>query len=156
MLFCFCQTTENSIRDQQAAVWEYLPQEYKTKQMSGTAYISYKLKTGFTDSSLILPNGSQIVFKTYSQYANNPSILEGVELGSFDGKFVNLGAWCDEYLGGPEKLETLRYRVATRNAKILLTFTPIFGMTETVRQFVDGAKVIKSPPPNSLVARKSP
>jgi len=37
MIFCFCQTAENSIRDQQAAVWEYLPQEYKTKQMSGTA-----------------------------------------------------------------------------------------------------------------------
>jgi hypothetical protein len=150
MIFCFCQTAENSIRDQQSAVWEYLPQEYKTKQMSGTAYISYKLKTGFTDSSLILPNGSQIFFKTYSQYANNPSILEGVELGSFECGFVNLGAWCDEYLGGPEMLETLRFRVATRNAKILLTFTPIYGMTETVRQFVDGAKVVKTRPAELL------
>ena len=144
LIFCFAQTAENSIREQQAAVYNWLPLEFKAKQTSETAYISYKRKTGFTDSSLILPNGSQIVFKTYSQYQNNSTILEGVELGSFSPAWLNIGVWLDEYLGGPEMLDTLRYRVATRNAKILLTFTPIFGMTETVRQFVDGATVLES------------
>jgi phage terminase large subunit-like protein len=121
-----------------------LPAEFKSKQTSSNTYISYKRKTGFTDSSLILPNGSRISFKTYSQYANNPTILEGAELGSFEAKWLNIGVWLDEYLGGPEIIETLRFRLATRNSKMILTFTPIFGMTDVVKQYVDNAKVLES------------
>jgi hypothetical protein len=120
-IFCFCQTAEVSIRQQQSAVYDWLPAEYKSKQTSSNAYISYKRKTGFTDSSLILPNGSRISFKTYSQYANNPTILEGAQLGSFEAKWLNIGVWLDEYLGGPEIIETLRFRLATRNSNMILT-----------------------------------
>jgi hypothetical protein len=143
-IFCFCQTAEVSIRQQQSAVYDWLPAEFKSKQTSSNTYISYKRKTGFTDSSLILPNGSRISFKTYSQYANNPTILEGAELGSFEAKWLNIGVWLDEYLGGPEIIETLRFRLATRNSKMILTFTPIFGMTDVVKQYVDNAKVLES------------
>ena len=142
-IFCFSQTAEVSIRQQQSAVWEWLPAEFRTKQTGQNTYISYTRKNGFTDGCLILPNGSRISFKTYSQYSNNPTILEGAELGSFDGEYLNIGAWCDEFLGGPDMIETLRFRLATRNSKMILTFTPIFGMTDLVKQYVDGAKVIE-------------
>ena len=99
-IFCFAQNSEVSIRQQQSAVYDWLPMEYKQKQTSSNTYISYSAKNGFTDSSFILPNGSQVIFKYYSQFANNPTILEGAELGSLYPECVNIGAWCDEYLGG--------------------------------------------------------
>jgi hypothetical protein len=142
-IFCFAQTAEVSIRQQQSAVYDWLPAEYKTKQTSSSTYMSYKRKTGFTDNSFILPNGSRVSFKTYAAYANNPTILEGAELGSLESTWLNVGVWLDEYLGGPEIIETLRFRLATRNSKMILTFTPIFGMTDVVKQYVDGAKVLE-------------
>jgi hypothetical protein len=143
-IFCFAQTSEVSIRQQQSAVWSWLPEYLKTKFTSANAYISYKKKTGFTDSSLILPNGSQIIFKTYSQYQNNPTILEGAELGSRNPKWHNIGVWLDEYLLGPELINTLRFRLATRNSKMLVTFTPIDGWTEVIKEYLDGAITIES------------
>jgi len=143
-IFCFAQTSEVSIRQQQGAVWEALPAEMRTKQMTAGAYISYTKKNGFTDSSLILPNGSQIIFKTYSQYQNNPTILEGAELGSRHPRWHNIGVWLDEYLLGPELISTLRFRLATREAKMLVTFTPIDGYTEVIKEYLDGAKIIES------------
>jgi len=149
-IFCFAQTSEVSIRQQQSAVWAWLPERFKTKYTSANAYISYKKKTGFTDSSLILPNGSQIIFKTYSQYQNNPTILEGAELGSRSPTWYNIGVWLDEYLLGPELINTLRFRLATRNSKMLVTFTPIDGWTEVIKEYLDGATTIESRPAELL------
>jgi hypothetical protein len=150
-IFCFAQTAEVSIRQQQSAVWAWLPEHLKTKFTSANTYISYKKKTGFTDSSLILPNGSQIIFKTYSQYQNNPTILEGAELGSTNPVWHNIGVWLDEYLIGPELITTLRLgRLATRNAKMLVTFTPISGWTEVIKEYLDGATTIESRPAELL------
>ena len=143
-IMCFAQTSEVSIRQQQSAVWDWLPAELRTKQTSSGTYISYTKKNGFTDSSLILPNGSQIIFKTYSQYQNNPTILEGAELGSRSPVWHNVGCWLDEYLLGPELINTLRFRLATRNAKLLLTFTPIDGYTEVIKEYLDGATSVES------------
>lgn len=143
-IFCFAQTSEVSIRQQQSAVWGWLPAELRMKQTSSNAYISYTKKNGFTDNSLILPNGSQIIFKTYSQYQNNSTILEGAELGSRNPQWHNIGVWVDEYLLGPELINTLRFRLATRDSKMLVTFTPIDGWTEVIKEYLDGAKTIES------------
>lgn len=143
-IFCFAQTSEVSIRQQQCAVWEALPAEMRTKHMTAGAYINYSKKNGFTDSSLILPNGSQIIFKTYSQYQNNPTILEGAELGSKSPQWHNVGVWLDEYLLGPELIGTLRFRLATRGAKMLVTFTPIDGYTEVIKEYLENAKTIET------------
>ena len=155
-IFCFSQTSEVSIRQQQSAVYDWLPAEMKTKQTSGSTYISYKRKTGFTDNSFILANGSRVSFKTYAAYSNNPTILEGAELGSLQSEWLNIGVWLDEYLGGPEIIDTLRFRLATRNAKMMLTFTPIFGMTDVVKQYVDGGKVLESREAELLNGEKIP
>lgn len=144
LIFCFSQNAETSVLVQQAAIWKYLPPEYKRKSTSDISYISYKAQTGFSENSLILPNGSRIMFKTYTQWQQNQTILEGMELGSYDPKVHNVGAWCDEFLGGMDLLDRLYLRLATRDAKLLLTFTPKDGVTETVSNYVKEAKTIKS------------
>jgi len=143
-IFCFAQTAEVSVRQQQSAVYDWLPAEMRVKQTSAGTYISYSKKNGFTDSSLIMPNGSQIIFKTYTQYANNATILEGAELGSREPTWHNIGCWLDEYLGGPEMITTLRFRLATREGKMLVTFTPIDGYTEVIKEYLDGAETIET------------
>ena len=144
LIVCFAQNAELSVLVQQSAIFHQLPAEYKHKTLGQDEYISYTKQNGFAGNSLILPNGSRILFKTYSQYTQNQTVLEGLELGAFSPTAVNLGAWCDEYLGGPELVDTLAFRLATRNSKMLLTFTPIDGYSETVRQFLDGAKTIET------------
>jgi Terminase large subunit, T4likevirus-type, N-terminal len=143
-IFCFAQTAEVSKRQQQKAVWEALPVEMRAKMTTANTYISYSAKNGFTDDSLILPNGSQIIFKTYAAYLNNPTILEGAELGAKTVNWINIGCWLDEYLMGEDMVNTIRFRLVTRGAKLILTFTPIDGYTEVVKQYLTGAKTIES------------
>jgi hypothetical protein len=57
-IFCFAQTSEVSIRQQQSAVWSWLPEYLKTKFTSSNAYISYKKKTGFTSETCFLLVGN--------------------------------------------------------------------------------------------------
>jgi hypothetical protein len=145
MIFCFAQNNDVSIRQQQSAVYDALPAELRKKVLGAEENISYTRKNGFSKSSLILPGThSQIVFKTYAQFLNNDTILEGSELGSREPAWTNIGAWCDEYLIGPELIATLRFRLATRNAKLIVTFTPIDGYTEVVRDYLEGAKTTKT------------
>jgi hypothetical protein len=143
LIFAFAQNAEVSIRQVQKTVYEWLPPELRKTSRSKNHYISYKRQTGFSGASLIFPNDSQIVFKHYTQFQQDQSILEGAELGSFEDNFVPWGVWLDEYLLGPELLNTLRFRLATRNAKMLLTFTPIYGYTETVRSFLHQADTLE-------------
>jgi len=144
VIFCFAQNADVSIRQQQSAVYDALPEEMRKRVMGQEVNVSYTRKNGFSKSSLILPQvKSHIIFKTYSQFLNNDTILEGAELGCREPVWVNVGAWCDEYLIGPELLNTLRFRLATRNAKLIVTFTPIDGYTEVVRDYLEGAKTVE-------------
>lgn len=145
IIFCFAQNADVSIRQQQSAIYDALPEELRPRLLNTEANVSYTRKNGFSKSSLILPDiRSHIIFKTYSQFLNNDTILEGAELGCRDPAWINIGSWCDEYLIGPELLATLRFRLATRNAKLIVTFTPIDGYTEVVRDYLEGAKTVKT------------
>ena len=157
VIFCFAQNAESSIRWQQSAIYDALPQEMRARVMGTEASVSYTRKNGFSKSSLILPQThSHIIFKTYAQFLNNDTILEGAELGSREPVWINIGSWCDEYLIGPELLATLRFRLATRNAKLLVTFTPIDGYTEVVRDYLEGAKTVETKPAALLNNRPVP
>lgn len=156
LIVCFAQNAELSVLVQQAAIFHHLPAEFKSKRLGQDEYISYTKQNGFAGNSLIFPNGSRILFKTYAQFQQNQTVLEGLELGSYSPTINNLGAWCDEYLGGPELINTLGFRLATRNAKMLLTFTPIEGYTETVRGYLDGAETLESKPAELLGGRMVP
>lgn len=145
VIMCFAQNADVSQRQQQSAVYDALPEEMRSKMLGTDAYVSYTRKNGFAGNSLILPDSkSHIIFKTYSQFLNNDTILEGAELGCKEPTWLNIGAWLDEYLIGPELIGTLRFRLATRNAKLIVTFTPVDGYTEVVRDYLDGAKTIET------------
>ena len=150
LIFAFSQNAEVSIRQVQKTVYEWLPPEYRKTSRSKSHYISYKRATGFAGYSLIFPNDSQIVFKHYTQFQQDQSILEGAELGSFEENFVNWGVWLDEYLLGPELVDTLRFRLATRNSKMLLTFTPLTGYTNFIRQYLTQAQTLEEKPAELL------
>lgn len=157
VIMCFAQNADVSVRQQQSAVYDVLPEEFRKKMLGAEENISYTRKNGFSKSSLILPvTKSHIIFKTYAQFLNNDTILEGAELGSREPKWLNLGAWCDEYLIGPELLATLRFRLATRNAKIVVTFTPIDGYTEVVRDYLEKAKTVEMKEAELLGGRMVP
>jgi hypothetical protein len=156
VIMCFAQNADVSIRQQQSAVYDTLPEEYRRKVLSQEENVSYTRKNGFSKSSLILNNRSHIIFKTYAQFLNNDTILEGAELGCKDPEGINIGAWCDEYLIGPELLATLRFRLATRNAKMIVTFTPTTGYTEVVRDYIEGAKTVRTKEAELLGGRQVP
>jgi len=146
IIVCFAQDEDASIRIQQAAVYRNLPPEFKKNSKTEGEYINYKAKTGFSGSSLILPNGSQILFHKYSQFIANRAKFEGLELGSKSPVWHNIGLWMDEYLEDGDLVDTMRFRLATRNAKMILTFTPIDGHTPFVASYLKDATTERTKP----------
>ena len=140
IIVCFAQDADASIRTQQEAIYRYLPPEFKVKTKSVTEYLNFTYKNGFTGQSFILPNGSQVFFHTYSQFIANRSKFEGLELGSKEAQWHNIGLWLDEYLEDGDLVSTMRFRLVTRDSKMLLTFTPIDGHTPFVAGFLKGAE----------------
>ena len=148
IIWCFTANSQNSIAHQQAAVYRYLPNEYKTLGRSRTAYVSYSVKNGFTASSFVLPNKSQCVFRNWSQ---DISTIEGGEIGcpnDPDGRAFNIGAWFDEEVP-LSWIGTTRYRCLTRAdsdglpARIISTFTTVSGWTQTVSSYLSGARTLE-------------
>ena len=144
LIFCFSQNKEISILVQQSAIYTALPLEYKEKRTTNIANINYSFKNGFTDNKLVLPNGSKIIFKFYTQWIQDDTILEGMELGCREPTTHNIGAWLDEYLLGMALIDRLYLRLATFNAKLLVSFTPKDGETETVKNYRNRARTIES------------
>lgn len=142
---CFSQNQDTSIKVQQAAVWEMMPKEFKRKTKSIEGYINFSMQNGFTANSFIFPDTrTRVDFKTYTQFTNNQTILEGFEFGFKEPKSLNIGAWLDEYLGDAALVNTLRFRLATRDSKMLLGFTPIDGYTPFVSEYLKGAETLKT------------
>jgi hypothetical protein len=143
-IVCFAQDNDASVRVQQRAVYRYLPPELKKKSKSTVEYLNYTHKNGFTGASFILPNGSTVYFHTYSQFQANRSKFEGLEIGSKTPTWCNIGLWLDEYLEDGDLVKTMRFRLATRNAKMLMTFTPIDGYTPFVAEFLKDCETRKT------------
>ena len=117
--------------------------EFKQKSKSQVEYLNYTVKNGFTGASFILPNGSTVYFHTYSQFQANRSKFEGLEIGSKTPKWHNIGLWLDEYLEDGDLVATMRFRLATRNSKMLMTFTPIDGHTPFVAEFLKDVETLE-------------
>ena len=93
-LVCFSQNADTSVKVQQAAVWEMMPKEFKKKTKGIEGYINFSMQNGFTGSSFIFPDTrTRVDFKTYTQFTNNQTILEGFEFGYPKPKDLNIGAW---------------------------------------------------------------
>ena len=144
-LVCFSQNEDTSIKVQQAAIWEMMPKEFKKKTKSIEGYINYSMQNGFTAKSFIFPDTrTRVDFKTYTQFSNNQTILEGFEFGFPDAKGLNIGAWLDEYLGDASLVNTLRFRLATRDAKMGIGFTPIDGYTPFVAEYLKDVETLQT------------
>lgn len=128
--WCFHSNLDMSIQWHQAVAYGYLPAHLKKKIQSSTTYIAFKRQTGFSEQKFILDNLSTCKFRTYEQ---DPSSIEGANLDYI---------FCDE-LVPPEVVRTLQLRIAERQGKMVIGFTPVEGYTETVREFQDGAQVMK-------------
>ena len=142
---CFSQNADTSVKVQQAAMWEMMPKEFKKKTKGIEGYINYSMQNGFTGSSFIFPDTkTRVDFKTYTQFSNNQTILEGFEFGFRNPTGINIGAWLDEYLGDASLVNTLRFRLATRNSKLLIGFTPIDGYTAFIKEYLTGVETVQT------------
>ena len=154
---CFSQNADTSIKVQQAAIWEMMPREFRRKTKSIDGYINFSMQNGFTGSSFIFPDTrTRVDFKTYTQFSNNQTILEGFEFGFRNPTGTNIGAWLDEYLGDAALVNTLRFRLATRDSKMLLGFTPIDGYTPFVSDYLKGAETLETKPASLLNEEQVP
>ena len=149
-IVCFAQDAAASVRVQQRAIYRYLPTDLKEKKKEKIAYLNYSQQNGFTGDQFILPNGSAVYFHTYSQFQLNRSKFEGYELGSFSPTVSNIGLWPDEYLEDGDLIETMIFRLATRNAKMILSATPIKGYTPFIGSYLKDAEIIKTRPATLL------
>lgn len=126
-MWCLHTTNMTSVSMQQSVFYKYLPPEIKGARRNSQTQLSYSQKNGFTDNTAVYAQ-NQIWFLNYSQ---DIKIVEGGEVDY---------VWCDE-LVPQDWLETLRYRLVTRNGKLLVTFTPILGYTQVVKEFVTQSKI---------------
>lgn len=139
-VWCLHTTSPSSIQMQQNVIWKYIPAEYKNLKKGKVTNVQYSQKNGFSDGTFIFPNGSQCYFMNYAQ---EKRVIEGGECDII---------WCDE-LVPLDWIETLRYRVVTRRGKLIVTFTPISGYTNVVKEYISGCKVLESRPATILDQR---
>lgn len=114
----------------QPLYWKYMDPSLKGKEIrSQTTYVAYKQKTGFSEGKFVLPNRSDISFLNYEM---DRVTVEG----------GNLDYIHPDELVPPDWVETMEFRIAEKDGKMVVTFTPVNGFTETVRMFQAGAKVM--------------
>lgn len=132
MAWCFSQSSGNSIEIMQPALYRHLPPELRKKDIrEKVAYIKHSRHGGFTESRYVLPNGSSVSLRNYSQ---KEETLEGPAL-----KWV----WADELIP-PNFQETLEGRIGDREGWMIDTFTPIHGWSGTVNMFMHQSEIAKA------------
>jgi phage terminase large subunit-like protein len=126
-IWCLHTTNMTSVSMQQNVVYNYLPKELKEAKRTRQTQVSWTQKNGFSDNTAVYER-NQIWFLNYAQ---DIKVVEGGEVD-----FV----WCDELVPA-DWLETLKYRLVTRNGKLLVTFTPVQGYTQVVKEYITTSKV---------------
>lgn len=145
-IVCWAQNQDTSIETQQPYLHQMLPKEYQYKCDIEKASINYNDKSGFTANKFVMPNGSSCLFRFYSQFANNPNMIEGHSFGANeeDCEYLNIGAWMDEYYLDDTLVKKMYRRCTDNNSKILVSFTPLYGYTPTVASVLKGSKIDKT------------
>lgn len=127
-VICCHTSNATSVTVQQPAVYRYIPRMLKGTKKSKTAYLNYSLKNGFTDGSFILSNLSRCDFLNYTQSEN-----------TIEGREADL-IWCDELV--PRNwIESLKFRLISRKGKLIVTQTPLEGISSVYGDFVSGGKI---------------
>ncbi|MEM6911070.1 MAG: hypothetical protein AAF555_05750 [Verrucomicrobiota bacterium] len=120
----FHESESESRERQQPEFHKLLPPEWRGLKGRG-ANTTFSEKGGFSENRFVLPNMSRLTFRFYKQ-----------DIRSIEGGELDI-AWCDE-LVPVDFLKTLRYRLMDRDGLLLVTFTPKEGLSDTVREYVDG------------------
>lgn len=143
LVACFHSSEQSSINQQQPAIYEMLPPEWRSLGREGSVtYVKFTQQNGFSGAKFTLPNGSQCLFFNYKQ---DVKVMEGYE---FDL------VWMDE-LVPLAFLEALEFRLGrSRRMLLLITFTPVEGYTPAVGRYLAGAKVVETAPAQLLDANK--
>lgn len=135
----------NSAQTTQALVWHFLPQAFKAMNQMRSARekragidINYTPGDGFADRVLALGHGVIVRFVLYS---NDPANFEGAEFGAKD--YRDVAWWMDEALTLPW-YNMLRRRGRFRPGYGLWSFTPIRGITPTIKEAVGTGKVLRT------------
>jgi hypothetical protein len=150
VIWCFQDNERTSISTQQKLIWKYLPPEIRARNGKQDRQriwkVNYTPANGFAERILVLPNRTEIHFLTYNQ---EPTDFQGWEIGApvpmgqLDPKIPNLGAWPDENLP-LQWLETIRFRAATRSAKVIWTFSTTEGITTTIKEVLGTPVTVKT------------
>jgi hypothetical protein len=137
------ESESSSILVHQAAVYRYLPKEWKnlSTKRSRVRNINYSVANGFSDNRFVLPNGSIGVFGTYKQ-----------AIGDYEGTGWTL-ICADENLP-LNWLKTLLIRLPRCGGKFLWGYTPIHGVTKAIQHVVEGAVTEESLPAPLLPSNK--
>lgn len=129
----------------QPLVWHFLPQTLKQlnnvrtrREKAAGIDINYSPGDGFADRVLTLGFGTVINFILYS---NDPGNYEGGEFGPKD--YADVAWWMDEDLTLPW-YNMLRRRGRYRPGHGLWSFTPIRGITSTIKEAVGTGRVIRT------------
>jgi phage terminase large subunit-like protein len=133
-VWCFQSDERASVERLQPVIHKYLPPDLRDIGKKGRiTNVCFTVKNGFSEGVFVMPNASVGRFMSYSM---DPRSLEGAELDL---------CWCDEMVPA-DMLETLRFRLATRGGKMLVTFTPLEGYSVAVKQYLEGARIVKTLP----------
>jgi hypothetical protein len=127
------ESDSSSVGIQQKAVYKYLPEEWRDIKKGQITNILYSVKNGFSDNKFVLPNGSVGMFGSYKQDIKD---YEGFEYDLVVADENLPLAW----------LRTLMVRLATRAGRFIWSFTPIHGITPTLKEIVEGAVTVESRP----------
>lgn len=121
-----------SVDYQQPLFWKYMHPDLRTTKgiRTNVTYVAYKKMTGFAESKFVLPNSSDLGFLNYEMD------MTSIEGGNLD--FI----WPDELVPA-DWVETMELRIAEKDGRMVITFTPVQGYTETVKLFQDGATIVR-------------
>jgi phage terminase large subunit-like protein len=138
---CFHVNEDKSVAEQQAYIYEALPERLKNlpKRRGSPHSTVYTQANGFVGGKLILPaqpgyrRGSEMIFGTYSQYQTDPKCVEGWWAHCI---------WCDEEV--PLKMyERLLTRIIDARGRLVLSFTTIQGWSPLVADILKKTKTLR-------------
>jgi hypothetical protein len=159
-VLCVSENEQASRETQQQIIWHYTPRSIKAlngrRDRERVFYVNYSEYSGFGDErklALPRPKGywgrpSMLMFATYEQ---SPDVYEGTEWGHPDKWGVNW--WADENLR-LAWLNMLLRRGGYRPGSGLWSYTPIKGITPTIKQSLgDAPETIEHKPAKLLAER---
>jgi len=142
-IVALAEDEQASIMTQQPIIWHYLPPEIKALRGKRDAVfkVAYTVANGFSDRTLVLPNGSILKFATYQE---SPDDYEGIRMGPVQADWEhpawNVAWWADENLR-LGFLQMLRRRTKFAQGFGVWSFTPIRGMTPTIKEVVGTTRI---------------